>query len=367
MNALQNKKQISDNKSHTTTTAQSKISDDTSVLVDDNRLQAKKTSQLQEIADNYSSRKKKPLQKKENKSGLSNNKSGINESDKSNRFSSKVRQFWGERWYEHLGDGTASDGSHLKGRSLGLPSITGWLELKAPDPEHGLKVYISLDNFKNWSDPDKVGRIVDPTGIYSAIEARIEPLVSQGRALLDSEAGARLRSGYQTISENITRENAEHLRARTVEFEQVLGNYLKKSWTPVKLVLGILGLGVLAGGGMLLALISLPAWAVMAVEGLSFLYGTYLLYRWAKSDLLPTNIKSMLLLLNGLAMGSLVASTLYDVVGYYTGLLAVAPFGSIHLAAIPFGLLLEYGIVKFIEKLKALHNAANERGDLEAQ
>jgi hypothetical protein len=265
-----------------------------------------------------------------------------------------VRQFFGERWYEHLGNDPGPNGDHLKGRWIGLPSISGWLEMEKPHPKYpAYKVYMSVETFRVWNEPDKLSQVKDPTGIFAALKSKVE----EGKKDIEPLVKG-VGKGYGAIRQRVTRKNVHALQEKVITLEQALGAFLKSSWTPVKLVLGILGLGVLAGGGMLLALISLPAWVVMSVEGLSFLYGTYLLYRWAKSDLLPTTIKTCLLLLNGLAMGSLVAVTLYDVIGYYTGLLATAPFRHIHFAAIPFALVIEYGIVKLLEKFQAMREAA---------
>ena len=273
-----------------------------------------------------------------------------------------VRQFVGERWYEHTGGEEDDDCTHLKGRWVGLPGFTGWLEMKSPHPKYPTyKVYMSIDTFSKWNKPNKFNEVIDPTGIFAAAQAQIQPVISE----VKSET-TRLVQPVLDVYEEIggpepTRENLQVLQQRVVTFEQAFDAYLKSSWTPVKLVLGLLGAGVLVGGGMLLALISLPWWLVLAVEGLSFLYGVYLMYRWTKSNLLPTTIKTVLLLLNGLAMGALVAFTFYDVVGYYAGLLEAAPFEHIRFAAIPFALVLEYAIVRLLERLEAMRDAAAKR------
>ena len=153
----------------------------------------------------------------------------------------------------------------------------------------------------------------------------------------------------------------EAARAGVLSFQTAFESYVRKNTSYVKILMAFLGIGVVGGGVALLSLVTIPWQAVASIDGLSLIYGSYMLFRWSRSEMIPTLLKVLLLLGNGAAMSGAIGSTLYSVVGYLSGLIATAPLQHVHLAALPFAMLVEQALVRFLEKVRRLQLAYNNR------
>ncbi|MGH2664779.1 DUF4157 domain-containing protein [Flavobacterium sp.] len=247
----------------------------------------------------------------------------------------KTKQLIGwTRWYEY-------DGENYIARFIGLPSALGWI----PMGQHeGKDAYISITNIA------KLKQIKD---LEQGIDS-VRQVVSEYTPLVDSVTRAVAEQG-------ITVQSLHQAQEKFLSLDNALNNYLQKTSTVVKIVATVLGLGTVITGGILLSYLTLPQWLVATVEGLSFLYGAGLLYRWSKSKLLPTMVKIGLLIANGGIMATSMAITGSQIIAYATGLTATMPLQHIQFAAIPLALVLEHFIVLIIEKINALRQFQNNR------
>jgi hypothetical protein len=189
---------------------------------------------------------------------------------------------------------------------------------------------------------------------------RVEQGVTQIRNLVDEHTplitGIAQGLRDQEHGLNLVRQ----AQAEFLHFNQALGNYLTQTSTFVKLLGLVLGLTVGVIGGVLISYLYLPVWAVATIEGLSFLYGCGLLYRWAKSDLLHPLAKIALLSVNISAMAIGAGIPLAQMIAYLTGIISTSPFHTVHFAAVPFALLIEHVLVVMLEKVNALRIAYNQ-------
>lgn len=255
----------------------------------------------------------------------------------SNFTFSNIKQFVWARWYEF-------DGDNYHARWVGLPAATGWIKLE--QQHEGKDVYMSANNYLTKNPTIK----------------RVEEGVLEVKNFM-KEKTPLLKNVIERVEEQeITIERLQDVQTQFVSFNQELGNVLSKTSTVLKLLGASLGLTIAIGGGYILSLVSLPAWLVASVDGLSFLYSCYLIYRWSKSTLLPTMVKVALLAVNISTMTVTTGITLGRMAAYLAGLLENSPFEHIQFAAIPFALLLEHFIVKAIEKINEMRKKRNKEG-----
>jgi hypothetical protein len=247
----------------------------------------------------------------------------------------KTKQLIGwTRWYEY-------DGENYIPRFIGLPSALGWI----PVGQHQEKdAYISVTNIRN------LPQIRD-----------IEQGISSVRQVIDEQTPLIRNVVDAVAQQGITVENIHQIQNKFLSLDSALNNYLMKTSTVLKIIGTVLGLGTVITGGILLSYLTLPQWLVGAVEGLSFLYGAGLLYRWSKSELLPTMVKIGLLIANGGIMATTMAITGSQIIAYATGLSTTIPLQHIQFAAIPLALLLEHLIVLIIEKVNSLRQFQNKQ------
>ncbi len=248
-------------------------------------------------------------------------------------FTQSVKQLFA-RWYEF-------DGTAYHERWLGLPAATGWI----PYGEHnGKQAWVSVTNLHRLPEVEQVTEAIQ----------QVRQVVDQHTPLL------------QAATENIEHirvdvEAVQQVQQRFISMSEALNNYLMNTGTVLKAFAVLFGLTGLVTGGYLLTFLSLPAWVVAAIDGLSFLYGAGLLYRWMKSKLLPVWIKFPLLIGNGLVMIYAAGRELGQVIAYLTELSQTMPFQHIQFAAIPFAILIEHLIVIMLEKVNALRQRANRQ------
>jgi hypothetical protein len=253
---------------------------------------------------------------------------------KGNSFLPSVKQFFWTRWYEF-------DGENYIARTIGLPSMTGWIKLT--HQHEGKDAYISIHNITKMPELQRVEQGV--TQIRNLVDEHTPLITGIAQGLRDQEHGLNL---------------VRQAQAEFLHFNQALGNYLTQTSTFVKLLGLVLGLTVGVIGGVLISYLYLPVWAVATIEGLSFLYGCGLLYRWAKSDLLHPLAKIALLSVNISAMAIGAGIPLAQMIAYLTGIISTSPFHTVHFAAVPFALLIEHVLVVMLEKVNALRIAYNQ-------
>lgn len=242
------------------------------------------------------------------------------------------------RWYSWDGSNTYTP------RTIGLPAATGWVNIDAT--RKGKPIYMSLEDFARWRPVRLVGEVADEVEELAKTLTEKFPLLQntvhdQGQLLKD----------------------VKEMHQRVLTVNAALGEYLKRGSTPIKLILSVLGLTAAVSGGILLSYITLPTWVVALVDGLSFLYGCYVLYRWTTSELLPTMIKMILLPANVGAMVGTTAPVLGQLAAYYIGLTESFPLQHITLAAIPFALIIEQLIVKALERVNLVRLRLNDRNN----
>jgi Domain of unknown function (DUF4157) len=247
----------------------------------------------------------------------------------------KAMQLWA-RWYEF-------DGKDYHERWIGLPSLTGWIQC---EEHNGKPAWISIAN---------VHRLPQITQISDSIE--------QVRQTLDEHTPLIRNVTEQVDQVSIEVEEVRKVQQHFISLSTALNNYLTNTSTILTAFALIFGLTGVITGGYLLSLIKLPMWLVASVDGISYLYGAGLLYRWMKSKLLPVWVKLPLLIANSALMIGAAGIELGQLIAYLTGLSQSLPFEHIQFAAIPFAILIEHLIVVLIEKVNFLRQQANrDRG-----
>lgn len=247
----------------------------------------------------------------------------------------KTKQLFGwTRWYEY-------DGESYTPRFMGLPSVLGWIKISNHE---GKEAYISITN---------IGKLPEIQNIEQGL--------ASAKQVMDATTPLLKNVMHAVSSQGITVENLHQAQTKLLTLNTALNNYLNKTTTYFKMLGTVLGIITLGTGGILLSYLTLPQWLVGTIEGLSFLYGAALLYRWSKSQLLPTMAKIGLLIANGGIMGVTTAVTASQIIAYATGLSTTIPLQHIQFAAIPLALVLEHFIVLVIEKINAMRQFQNKQ------
>jgi hypothetical protein len=252
-----------------------------------------------------------------------------------------VRQMYA-RWYEW-------DGKEYHARWLGLPESTGWIKLE--QEYEGKPVWMSITNVAHHPDIESAREHVE----------EIRKFVDEQTPLI----GGIVERVQHT--ENLV-EEVRAVQEKFITVSAALDSYLKSTTTVLKAFGVLFGLTGLVIGAYLISLFTLPAWLIATIDGLSYLYGAGLLYRWMKSDLLPVFLKLPLLLVNGAIMVGAAGIEIGQIIAYLTDLSETMPLQHIQFAAIPFAILVEHLIVILIEKVNAIRTVHNrDRGYSEDQ
>lgn len=243
-----------------------------------------------------------------------------------------VETQWFVRWY-------AYDGENYTARTIGLPAATGWV--KREKKYRGKDVYISIEHLPR---------------------TQIAEVADQVRTVIDEHTPLLGNIRYALQQHDVEIGHVRDMQNHLVSLNEALGTYLSKGSTLLGLLFSMLGLTGIIAGGIVLSYVTLPAWLVGLVDGLSFLYGMFVLYRWTKSNVLPGFVKLGLVFANALVIVGASSQVLGQAAAYLLDLTETMPFQHITLAALPFALIIEQLIVKMIEKVDALRRMHNRAG-----